>query len=539
MTARQIELDGTTLTLDEVVAIARADADHRPVVALAEPARLLTRTVRRYVEENWLSDDAPAIYGINTGLGRLKDSRVHNEDLLRYQQLILNSHSAGVGEPLSQEEVRAVLVLRVNALAKGNSGLREECLDRLLAMLNAGVHPVIPSQGSVGASGDLAPLAHLVSAMVGHPQAEAFYQDRRLPAQEALAAAGLAPTFELAPKDVICMINGSTVSLAIAMLGLADALRIARGADVALALSLEAMRGEVAAFDRRIHEARNSESQQLVAANVRTLVAGSGRCTEAAREIQLPDEIRHGAYQARVQDAYALRCAPQVHGASRDLLGFARTLLEREANAATDNPLVFPEEDGSYVVLSGGNFHGEPIAFAADMTAMAVSEIGSISERRSYRLTEPGMSYGLPLNLVGGQLGLNTGFSLVHCSAAALASENKTLCFPASVDSIPTKANQEDHVSMSTHGSRKMRRIVENTWYILGIELILAAQGVDLSAPLLAGAALAPATQRAFDLVRATLPATAEDHFQSPDMYAAADLVRSGRLDAEFAEVLV
>ena len=535
---QQIALDGTTLTLEDVVAVARGEGGNRPTVVLAEEARLLTRQVRRYVEENWLSDDAPAIYGINTGLGRLKDSRVKNEDLLRFQQLIINSHSAGVGEPLSEEEVRAVLVLRVNALAKGNSGLREECLDRLLDMLNAGVHPVIPAQGSVGASGDLAPLAHTVAAMIGHPQAEAYYEGERLPAQEALAAAGLTPTFALAPKDVICMINGSTVSLAIAMLGLADAYRIARTADVALSLSLEAMRGELAAFDDRIHLARNSPAQRAVAANVRALVAGSQRCTEAAREVKLIDEIRPGAYHPRVQDAYALRCAPQVHGAARDLLDFARVLLEREANAATDNPLIFPDAEEAYVVLSGGNFHGEPIAFAADMMAMAVSEIGSISERRSYRLTEPGMSYGLPLNLVGGELGLNTGFSLVHCSAAALASENKTLCFPASVDSIPTKANQEDHVSMSTHGARKMRSVVANTWFILGIEFILAAQGIDLSAPQLSNAALAPESRRAYDLVRSAVPVTAEDHFQSPDMYAAAELVRTGRIAALYGEAL-
>jgi len=524
-----LELDGTSLSVDEVVAAARPGDGRSIAVTLEGGARASTDELRRYLEANWLSDEAPPMYGINTGLGRLKDVRVAADDLERYQHLIINSHCAGTGEPLADDEVRAVMILRVNALAKGVSGIRSASLDRLLDMLAADVLPVIPSQGSVGASGDLAPLAHLVSAMIGHEHAKATFKGQVLPAREALAAAGLPATFAFEPKDVICLINGSTVTLAIAVLALHDAWQIARTADVLLGLSLEAVRGETAAFDPRIHEARNSVNQGVVSANVLALTKGSARMTEAARAIALPDEIRpDGHYHARVQDAYSLRCAPQVHGAARDLLGFAEELIVREMNAATDNPLVFAEPDGGYRVLSGGNFHGQPIAYAADMIAMAVAEIGSISERRAYRLTDPSMSYGLPLNLVGGTLGLNTGFSLVHCSAAALASENKVLCFPSSVDSIPTKANQEDHVSMGTFASRKARQVVENTKAILAVELLCAAQGIDVSAEPLSSPVLGAGTTAAKAKLREIVPATAEDRYQSADLEKARELVSSG-----------
>jgi len=523
-------LDGSSLSLEDVVRVARS-APGEITVALSERARAATTDLRRYIEDHWLTDEAPAIYAVNTGVGRLKDVRVAAADLERFQFLIINAHAAGVGEPLAAEEVRALLVLRVNALAKGCSGLRVECLDRMLWMLNRGVHPVIPAQGSVGASGDLAPCAHLVAAMIGHPQAEAFYQEERLPARVALERAGLSPTFELKPKDAVALINGSTLSLADAVLGLNDAEVLARTADISASLSLEAMRGELGAFDDRIHQVRNSPNQIDVAANVRRLTLGSERTTEAARAELLPDESRPGGqYQPRIQDAYSLRCTPQVHGAARDILATARRLLEREANAATDNPLVFPDGNGGFEVVSGGNFHGEPVAFAADLITIAVAEIGSISERRCYRLTDSAMSFGLPLNLVGGTLGLNTGMSLVHCSAAALASENKVLCFPSSVDSLPTKANQEDHVSMSTHGSRKMRRVVANAQAIVGIELLCAAQGVDLAARTLSHSALGVGTGPAWTLLRQHVPVTEEDELQSPNITAATKLVASGAL---------
>ncbi|PPG51550.1 MULTISPECIES: histidine ammonia-lyase [unclassified Rathayibacter] len=525
-----VEIDGFTLTIEDIALVARGLSDGTfPEVVLSDEARRVTNEARAYVDEHFLAPDAPAIYGINTGLGRLMDVRVPAEDQARFQRLVINSHSAGVGEPLPLDETRALLLLRTNAIAKGMSGVRIECIDRLIAMLNADVLPVIPGQGSVGASGDLAPLAHMVSVMVGHEKAEAYHRGVRMPAVEALEAAGLATEFELKPKDVLALINGSTISLATACLALHDAWSLTRQADVALSLSLEAIRGELDAFDERIHLARNAPGQVDVAANVRALTAGSERTVEEARRLRLPDEQRvGGVYKPRVQDAYSLRCAPQVHGTTRESLLFAQTLLVREANAATDNPLVLPNGEGGYDVLSGGNFHGEPIGVAADLISIAVAEIGAISERRSFRLTDPNLSYGLPLNLVGGQLGLNTGFSIVHCAAAAIASENKVLCFPSVVDSIPTKANQEDHVSMCTFSSRKARSIIHNTQVILGVEFILATQGIDLASPHLEDRALGEGSTAAYEAVRSIVPMTREDIYQSEQMINAQAMVVLG-----------
>jgi histidine ammonia-lyase len=521
-------LDGSSLDLISTVRAARGDGKGGyPKVVLDDNARALTNECRAYVERHWLSEESPAMYGINTGLGRLCDVRISPADFDAYQLNMINATAAGIGEPFTEEQTRATMVLRVNALSKGCSGIRVECLDRLIDMLNAGVHPIIPSQGSVGASGDLAPLAHLVSVMIGHEQAEAIFCGVRMPAAEALKAAGLPVTFSLGPKDVLGLINGSTVSLGVASLAWDDAMSLVQQADVALALSLEAMRGHLAAFDARIHRARNSKAQEDVAGNVLKLVEGSGRTCDDARRIKLPDEVRvNDVYVPRVQDPYSLRCAPQVHGAARDALNFAKDLLTREANAATDNPLIFPNGAGGYDIMSGGNFHGEPIGYAADLIAVAVAEIGAISERRCYRLTDPGMSFGLPLNLVGGTLGLNYGFGIVHCSAAALASENKVLCFPSVADSIPTKANQEDHVSMCTFSARKAVSVIGNTESILAIEMICAAQGIDLSAPSLPGRSLGKGAKAAFERLRQDVPMTTTDHFQSTDMFKARDLVR-------------
>jgi histidine ammonia-lyase len=538
LAGRAILLDGESLTVEDVMAVARGAAGS-PRVLMTDKARARTIAVRQYVEQHWLSPDAPPIYGINTGLGRLMDVRVPPDDLDRFQRLIINAHSAGIGEPFDIETVRALLLLRVNALSKGVSGVRVECLDRLLDMLNRGVHPVIPSQGSVGASGDLAPLAHMVSAMVGHEKAEAFYAGERMPARDALSRAGMRPVFTLAAKDVLAMINGSTVSLASAVLSLADAELLATTADIALSLTLEAVRGEARAFDDRIQLARNAPEQRTVAQNVRRVTDGSARMTERARQVRFPDEHRTGGhYKPRVQDAYSLRCAPQVHGAAREALRFARTLLEREANAATDNPLIFPDGEGGYDVVSGGNFHGEPIGYAADLIAMAVAELGAISERRSFRLTDPNLSYGLPLNLVGGQLGLNTGFSIVHCSASALASENRLLAMPSVTDSIPGKANQEDHVSMCTYSARKARQVLRNTQAILGVELILASQAIDLSAPWLDDPVLGVGTTAALAAVRRDIPMTREDAYQSEHMATAQALVANGEVASDVGRAI-
>jgi histidine ammonia-lyase len=526
-----IELDGQTLTAAHVVAVARGQGMH---IRLAPTARARLQDMRATIEREWLRPDAPPIYGFNTGLGRLKDAAIPLEQIALFQAMLVNAHSAGVGEPLPEDAVRATMLLRANAHARGVSGPRVAVVERLLAMLNAGVHPVIPQQGSVGASGDLAPLAYLAGALTGHARAECFYRGERMGAAQALEQAGITPVeFPLEAKDGLALINGSTVSLAIAVLAAEDARVALRHADVALALSLEAMRGEQAAFDERIHAARPHPGQQAAAANLRRVVAGSRRCTAEARQVALPDEGRVPAQTipARVQDAYSLRCAPQVHGPARDALAYIDGVLAVEINAATDNPLIFPGAQGGYDVLSGGNFHGQYLAQAMDLLAIALADVGSISERRTYRLLDPTMSYGLPSNLVAQLPGVNTGYAIAHCSMAALVTENKTLCWPASVDSVPTKSNQEDHVSNSTWCARKARTVVANVQQIVATELLIAAQAISLTEPSLAGYALGAGSAAAYAAVRERVPAALEgDRWLHADLAAALELVRSGAL---------
>jgi histidine ammonia-lyase len=525
-----LELDGRSLIASEVVSVATAPQDQRPVVSLSVQSRQELAKARRYVEEHWLTEDAPPIYGFNTGVGKLKDSAIALEQIDLFQEMLINSHSAGVGKPLTEEVVRAILLLRANTFARGCSGVRPEVVDRLLQMLNRGVLPVIPELGSVGASGDLAPLAHLAGVLVGHPQAEALYAGERLPAQAALARAGIEPVrFRLQAKEGLALINGSTVSLAIAILNVNVACRTLAHAEIALALSLEAMRGELAAFDPRIQGARPHPGQSQTAEIVRRLTDGSERCTEAARQVAMPDEGRLPAQtiSARVQDAYSLRCAPQVHGPVRDALVYVEGILAREINSSTDNPLIFETERG-YDVLSGGNFHGQYLAQAMDLLAMVMTDLGSISERRTYRLLDPTMSYGLPSNLVAKLPGLNTGYSIAHCSMAALVAENKTLCTPASVDSIPTKSNQEDHVSNSTWSARKARIVVGNVQHIVATEMLIAAQALSLTEPLLGGFNLGRGSAAAYATLRQHIPAALDgDRWLHADLIAALELLRS------------
>ncbi|KLU59800.1 histidine ammonia-lyase [Peptococcaceae bacterium CEB3] len=532
----ELWLDGDGLTLENIVRVARGsqgEARPNPRVRLAVEAAAKLRRVRDYVEGYWLRPGAPTIYGFNSGVGKLKDTHIAPEDNDLFQKLIIESHCSGIGDPAPEEVVRATMLMRANALAKGVSGVRIEVVERLLEMLNREVHPVIPLLGSVGASGDLAPMAHLVSVLVGHPEAEAFYRGERLPAREALRRAGLKETFAMKAKDVLAMINGCTFTLAMAVLAVHDARRVMALAEIACALSMEAMRGEMGAFDPRIQEVRNHPGQIKAAENIRTLLAGSEWTSDRARRMKLKDEMREGEWQPRVQDAYSLRCVPQVHGAALDVMDFVEQILRREANAATDNPLVFEEEDGSYVGISGGNFHGEYLAFAMDFLTVAVHEIGNISERRSARLLDPATSYGLPRNLVGSTVGLNTGFTLAQCAAAALVSENKTLCFPASADSIPTKSNQEDHVSMSTWAARKARLVIGNLFKILGIEILCAAQGISCAEPQLEGLRLAPATRKAYDRVRRDVAATGDDRYMNKQMNLVVALAESGAFEQE------
>ncbi|MCJ2183005.1 histidine ammonia-lyase [Novosphingobium sp. 1949] len=448
------------------------------------------------------------VYGINTGFGKLASVRIEDEDLATLQRNIVLSHAAGTGEPSPVPVIRLMMALKLASLAQGASGVRPETLGLLEAMLAKGLTPVVPCQGSVGASGDLAPLSHMAATMIG--VGEIFVGEARLPAAEALAQAGLAP-LELGPKEGLALLNGTQFSTANALAGLFEAELLFRSALVTGALSTEAAKGSDTPFDPRIHALRRHRGQIEVADALRALMAGS-----AIR-------ASHVENDARVQDPYCLRCQPQVMGAALDVLRQAATTLEIEANGVSDNPLIFPEADEA---LSGGNFHAEPVAFAADMIAMAVCEIGSIAERRLAMLIDPALS-GLPAFLTP-RPGLNSGFMIPQVTAAALVSENKQRAYPASVDSIPTSANQEDHVSMAAHGARRLIAMAENATAVLGIELLASVQGMEFHKPLASSAPL----EAARDLLRGQVPALEDDRHFHPDMEAANALIRSGALAA-------
>ncbi len=444
------------------------------------------------------------VYGINTGFGKLASVRIDAADLVTLQRNIVLSHAAGVGEPTPTGVVRLMMALKLASLAQGASGVRLETIDMLAAMLERGLIPVIPQQGSVGASGDLAPLAHMTAAMIG--VGEIAFAGEITDATTALADAGLSP-LTLAAKEGLALLNGTQFSTAYALAGLFEAERVFRWALATGALSTDAARGSDAPFDPRIHALRRHRGQIECADALRALMAGS--------------KIRasHLIGDERVQDPYCLRCQPQVMGAALDILRQAATTLETEANGVSDNPLIFPE-DGT--ALSGGNFHAEPVAFAADMIALALCEIGSLSERRIAMLVDPALS-GLPAFLTP-KPGLNSGFMIPQVTAAALVSENKQRAYPASVDSIPTSANQEDHVSMAAHGARRLLPMAENVAHVIGIELLAAAQGCDFHAPLTSSSALEPVRAR----IRSEIPHLDDDRHFHPDIAKATALVRSG-----------
>ena len=481
--------------------------------ALREPtAMVLTRAdqlrVRRSraVIENLIARGETA-YGVNTGFGSLASKRISTADLERLQHNLVLSHAAGTGAPLSDAVVRLVLVLKIASLAQGCSGVRPQTLRALQALLRAGVYPVIPGQGSVGASGDLAPLAHLSAVLLGVGSVR--YQGRVLPAKRGLAIAGLRP-LRLAAKEGLALLNGTQVSTALALAGLFAIEDVFVAALLTGAMSVDALKGSDTPFDPRIHAIRRQPGQITVAAALRSLLRGS--------------RIRASHLTcARVQDPYSLRCQPQVMGACLDLLNTAAATLLREANAVTDNPLVFARDD---LVLSGGNFHAEPVAFAADQLALAVAEIGSIAERRIAILVDTKMSE-LPAFLVANS-GVNSGFMVAQVTAAALTAENKALAHPASVDSLPTSANQEDHVSMATYAARRLLTMADNAAGIIAIELLAAAQGVDFQRPLRSSTTL----EAVHALLRRSVPMLKRDRYFAPDIAAARELVVSGALRA-------
>jgi len=489
-----------------------------------------------------------AVYGVNTGFGKLANTRIAKEDLAILQLKLLRSHAVGVGEPLSRRVVHLILLLKAASLARGYSGVREEVIDALLALHNHGICPVIPCQGSVGASGDLAPLAHLCLPLIG--EGEVFYKDQRLPAAAALKLAGL-QALQLSAKEGLALINGTQVSTALALDALFATERLLEAAVISGALTLDAARGSDGPFDPRIHAVRGQPGQIACAAAYRALMVGS--------------EIRrsHLDNDDRVQDPYCLRCQPQVMGACLDQMRYAARVLAIEANAVTDNPLVFAASDSALQagavepaspghrrrplegeaaagrfggeLLSGGNFHAEPVALACDALAVAIAEIGAITERRIAMLVDTVVSR-LPPFLTP-DAGLNSGFMIVHVTAAALASENKSLAHPASVDSLPTSANQEDHVSMATFAARRLQPMLRNTAYIVGIELLAAAQGIEFLRPLKSSAPL----ERVLRLIRIVSPAMMEDRSLARDMEAVQHLVASGdmaaALDADMPEL--
>ncbi len=510
-----LHINGNDLTLDDVRQVVY---ERRPVLLEAE-ARAAVDRARSVVDH--LVENEIVVYAVNTGVGHLADMHIPVSEVQKLQLNLVRSHCVGVGEPLSQDVTRAMMLLRANSLAKGFSGVRPIVIDTLCEMLNRNVHPVIPSQGSVGASGDLAPLAHLALGMIG--EGEVAHEGKRGPAAAAMKKAEITP-LELHAKEAISLINGTQGMLSVGALAIMQADILADAADVIGALTLDALKGTDVAFDERIHKARPHPGQLQVAKNLRRLLEGS-----VIRQSHLECQ--------KVQDAYSMRCMPQVHGAVRDALAHCRQTFEIEMNSAVDNPLVFPEERKvgapkravgvtlPGVILSGGNFHGEPLAFALDFMAIALSALAGISERRLERLVNPALNEGLPPFLAPGA-GLHSGFMMPQVTAAALVSENKVLSHPASADSITTSGNKEDFVSMGMTSANKLLRVVANTRHVLAIEALAAAQAHYFRAPL----ETSKRAQLALAAIRAVSPPVTEDRVIAPDIAKVADVIASGKI---------
>lgn len=493
-----ISLNGEELTLQEFEQVVRLGAP----VSLSESAVEKMNRSRSTVES--LVRDGRTVYGITTGFGKFSDTLIDRSQSAELQINLIRSHACGAGEPLDEETVRGMMLLRANALAKGYSGIRPVTVETLIQLLNNHIHPVIPSQGSLGASGDLAPLAHMSLPLLG--EGEVIRHGRRMDAATALEQAGISPV-RLEAKEGLALINGTQMMASLTALSILDTHRLLLAADVIAAMTLEALGGIPHAFHPLLHAARGQQGQIETARRMRQLLSGSQRTTRPGEK--------------RVQDAYSLRCIPQVHGASLDAYHYVQEVVVRELNAATDNPLLFP---GEGEVISGGNFHGQPLALAADFLAIAVAELGSISERRTERLVNPQLS-GLPAFLTRNG-GLHSGYMILQYLAASLVSENKTLCHPASVDSIPSSANQEDHVSMGSIAARKLRAVIQNVTRTLAVEYLCAAQALEYGE-----GRLGTGTEAAYRLIREQIPPLTDDRVGHPDVEEAAGLIRSSRLD--------
>lgn len=505
------------LTLPDVVAV----AEHRARVMLGPLARQRVQAARAVVER-FVSDHTVPRYGINTGFGALAEVVIADGEIAALQTNLIVSHACGVGPALDRQVVRAMMLLRAQVLAAGHSGVRPVIIDTLCAMLDKGVHPVIPCQGSVGASGDLAPLAHLALVLIGHGEAE--FEGSVLSGEAAMAQAGIA-LVQLQAKEGLSLINGTQTMTAIAVLALQRASQLCRTADVTGAMTVEAQLATNKAFDARIVHLRPHPGAIASAANLRQLLEHSPLVASHAG----PDDHK-------VQDPYSIRCMPQVHGAVRDALDFVRRTLEIEVNAVTDNPLIFTDGTGELshaAILSGGNFHGQPVAIACDLARLALVSLASMAERRIEQLVNPALNSGLPPFLARNS-GLNSGFMIVQVTAAALVSESKGLCMPASIDSIPSSANKEDHVSMGPIAARRFADVVANVEVVLAIELLCAAQGIDQRAPLQPAAGTGAAWRR----LRQEVAVLEQDRVLYRDIHKATDLVRSGALLAAVAQKL-
>ncbi len=491
-----VHLDGKSLTLQDVVNVARKGYKVEIAPAAKEQIKECAASVSEWVKEGRV------VYGITTGFGDLASVVIPRDKGRQLQENLLLSHACGYGEPYPEDVVRAIMLLRINTLTRGFSGISLETLQQMVDYLNLGIHPVVPTQGSVGASGDLCPLSHVAISLIGH--GEVVYKGQKMSASEALAKVGMKPV-ELQPKEGLALNNGTTVMNAVAALCIVDAMNMMKNADVAASMSAEALHAVPYAFDRRTHDLRPQVGQGVVAENIRRLIEGS--------------EIIEAFKKDRVQDAYSLRCLPQVHGASRDAIGYVKEKVEIEINSVTDNPIIF-HKDGD--AISGGNFHGQPMAMAMDFFGIAAAEFASISERRVARLVDHKLS-DLPPFLVSDS-GVNSGFMIPQYTAAAIVSENKVLAHPSVVDSIPTSANQEDHVSMGGYSARKGRQILDNTNRVIAVEMVNAAQGMDFRAPLKPG----KGSGAAFKEFRKHVPFYDKDQFMQPLLLKSLELVENG-----------
>ena len=505
---KKILIDGNSLTIEDVVKVARENYS----IELTKEAIENVKRARSLVDK--LVDEGKTSYGITTGFGKFSDVVISKEDSRQLQKNLIISHSCGVGNPLSEDIVRAIMLLRVNALSKGYSGIRIETLQTLIEMINKGVHPIIPEKGSLGASGDLAPLSHMVLTMIG--EGEAIYKGKRLSSKEAMKEAKIEVLDYLSSKEGLALINGTQVMTAIGTLTVYDSLNLLKTADIALGLTMEALNGITCAMDEKVNLVRPHKGQINTAKNILEILDGS--------------EMTSKQGEIRVQDAYSLRCSPQIHGASKDAIEYVKEKINIEINSVTDNPIIFPDQEE---VISGGNFHGEPMALSFDFLGIALSEMANISERRLEKLVNPALSHGLPAFLVN-KGGLNSGFMIVQYSAASLVSENKVLAHPASVDSIPSSANQEDHVSMGTIAARKAREIMGNVRKVLSMEILASAQAIDLRGRKKLGVG----TEAAYKVIREHTSFVDKDRVMYKEINICEDIVKKNLLVEVVEEAL-